>query len=182
MKNNLRYDITILPAFKVGDEFNKTLGHFHPKVPKTTTWFPEIYQVLSGNAHYLLQNEKEFLVYDARPGDKCVMLPGFGHVTVNPSEKETLVMANWVYPNFKSDYKPVVKKHGMEWFETDQGFEENKKYKTHAEMEIISPKRFPELGITEKPMYIEAMKNPKKFQWLVKPQEYLEGFKEYKKS
>src|SRR3989344_5983952 len=90
--NNLRYDITVLPPFRTGDEYNKTFGHYHPKIAVTDTWYPEVYEVLHGRAHYLLQNGSEFLVFDARPGDKCLMIPGFAHITVNPSLRETLVM------------------------------------------------------------------------------------------
>src|SRR3989344_2426713 len=45
-ENGLRYDITILPPFKVGSEFNKTFGHFHPKVPGMQSHYPEVYEVL----------------------------------------------------------------------------------------------------------------------------------------
>ncbi|MFH1391514.1 MAG: glucose-6-phosphate isomerase family protein [Candidatus Diapherotrites archaeon] len=180
--NNLRYDITILPAFNVGGEPNKTFGHYHPKVPKTKTYWPEIYEVLHGRAHYLLQNGKEFLVFDARPGDKCLMLPGFCHVTVNPSSKEPLVMANWVFPGFRSNYGPIEKLHGAQWYETTKGFVKNKKYKRISPIQLISSKSFSEFGYSNsKPMYSDAIKNPKKFEWLSKPQKYLGKFDEYRK-
>tara|TARA_Y100000310_G_scaffold229792_1_gene232225 strand:+ start:4316 stop:5080 length:765 start_codon:yes stop_codon:yes gene_type:complete len=182
MANNLRFDITILPAFNVGDEPNKTFGHYHPKVPKTKTWWPELYEILSGHAHYLLQNGSEFLVFDAKPGDKCLMLPGFAHVTVNPSSKEPLVMANWVYPGFKSNYGPIEKLQGAQWYETSKGFVKNKKYKKNPPVQLISSKSFPEFGYSNsRPMYPDAIKNPKKFEWLSKPQKYLKKFAEYRK-
>src|SRR3989344_2193761 len=142
---NLRYDITILSPFAVGDEYNKTFGHYHPKVPGTGTWYPEVYEVLHGHAHYLLQNgdATEFLVYDARAGDKCVMLPGFGHITVNPSLKENLVMANWVYPGFSSDYGPIEAKRGAEWYETVSGFVPNTNYEKSNPVKIITARDFP---------------------------------------
>ena len=179
--NNLRYDITILPAFKAGGEFNKTFGHFHPKKPGTKTWFPEVYEVLHGHARYLLQNGKEFLVYDAEQGDKCLMLPGFAHATVNASEKDVLVMANWVFPGFKSDYRPVEKKGGMQWLYTGKGFEKNGRYKKVPDVKKISPKNFAEFGFTEKPIYSEAIKSPKKFEFLWKPEKYLKEFRKYRK-
>ncbi len=176
----LRYDITVLPPFTVGDELNKTFGHYHPMVPGTKTWYPEVYEVLHGRAHYLLQNGNEFLVFDAREGDKCVMLPGFGHITVNPSPNETLVMANWVYPGFASDYGPIEKLGGAEWYETTKGFVENKKYVVVPSVKLIAPKNFPELGLGAKPIYSEGVKNPKKFEWLSKPQNYSALFEEYR--
>ncbi len=179
----IRYDITVLPAFTVGDEHNKTFGHHHPMVPGTKTWYPEVYEVLHGRAHYLLQNGREFLVFDARQGDKCVMLPGFGHITVNPSSspKDTLVMANWVYPGFASDYGPIEKLGGAQWHETVKGFIENRKYLVVPGIRLIAPRPFPEFGLTGRPLYTEGVKNPKKFEWLSKPQEYLQQFEEYRK-
>jgi len=181
--NNLRYDITVLPAFKIGDEPNKTFGHYHPKAPKTSTRWPEIYEILHGHAHYLLQNGKEFLVFDAKPGDKCLMLPGFAHVTVNPSSTETLVMANWVCPDFKSNYRLIENFRGAQWYETTDGFIPNMHYKGIPPVQLITSKSFPELGFAnDRPMYPDAIKQPKKFQWLVKPQKYLGKFKEYRKN
>lgn len=189
----LRYDITVLPAFSVGDELNKTFGHYHPMVPGTKTWYPEVYEVLHGRAHYLLQNGKEFLVFDAREGDKCVMLPGFGHITINPffsssssssspssSQKETLVMANWVYPGFASDYGPIEKLGGAQWYETAKGFVENHHYVVVPGIKLVEPKEFPEFGLTKRPLYTEGVKNPKKFEWLSKPQHFEDSFRRYR--
>jgi len=181
MENNLRYDVTILPPFSVGGEFNKTFGHYHPKVAGTDTWYPEVYEVLHGHAHYLLQKDDEFLVFDARAGDKCLMIPGFAHITVNPSEGETLVMANWVYPGFESDYVPIEKMRGAMYYETHHGFVPNKEY-GHGipHVKLIAPRAFPEFGLTKKPIYSEAMKNPKKFAWLARPQEFSSLFDRYR--
>jgi len=179
--NGLRFDITVLPPFNVGDEPNKTFGHFHPTPKGRACSWPEVYEVLSGHAHYLLQSKGEFLVFDARPGDKCLMLPGFGHITVNPSSQEPLVMANWVYPGFKSDYGPIEKNKGACWFETTKGFVKNPAYKKVLAIQLIAVREFPEFGLTEKPMYSAGVKNPRRFEWLVKPWKYLSAFKEYKK-
>ena len=179
-KSNLRYDITVLPPFNVGGEYNKTFGHYHPKVAGTDTWFPEVYEVLHGHAHYLLQNGEEFLVFDARRGDKCLMLPGFAHVTVNPSEREPLVMANWVFPGFESDYKPIEKMGGAQYFETHHGFVPNKKYSDIPHVKLIAPKIFPELGLSRRPLYTEGTANTKKFSWLFEPQNFSELFAKYR--
>ncbi len=182
VENNLRYDITILPGFSVGGEFNKTFGHFHPKVLGTDTWYPEVYEVLHGHAHYLLQNDKEFLVFDARVGDKCLMIPGYAHITVNPSETETLVMANWVYPGFESNYKPIEQMGGGEYFETHHGFVPNRKYPQVRHVKLITPKVFSPLDLTKKPLYTEAIEKPEKFAWLSKPQDFLGLFAKYLES
>ncbi|MCX6729925.1 MAG: glucose-6-phosphate isomerase, partial [Candidatus Portnoybacteria bacterium] len=55
IKNELRYDITILKPQKLGKEFSKTLGHDHPIVPGTSITYPELYEVLEGKAIFILQ-------------------------------------------------------------------------------------------------------------------------------
>jgi glucose-6-phosphate isomerase len=51
----LRYDITVIPPAMLGKEFVKTAGHYHPKAPGTNVSFSEVYQILEGEAAYLLQ-------------------------------------------------------------------------------------------------------------------------------
>src|SRR5674536_254712 len=55
-RHQLRFDITIIPPLQMGLEFVKTYGHCHPRVnPKLRHTYPEVYAVLDGDAHYLLQ-------------------------------------------------------------------------------------------------------------------------------
>jgi oxalate decarboxylase/phosphoglucose isomerase-like protein (cupin superfamily) len=44
-------------------------------------------------------------------GDKVIVPPNYGHVTLNPSEK-TLKMASWVFRSFESLYEPYTQHHG----------------------------------------------------------------------
>src|SRR5665648_243693 len=54
-EHHLRYDITIIPPARLGCEYIKTAGHYHPLIPGTSVTYPEIYEVLEGNATYLIQ-------------------------------------------------------------------------------------------------------------------------------
>ena len=117
-RHQLRYDVTIIPPFTMGLEFVKTYGHYHPRVnPKLRYTYPEIYEVLDGEAHYLLQRAKneesvdEAILVKATRGDKVIVPPNYGHVTINPSER-TLKMANWVCRSFDSVYEPYAKLRG----------------------------------------------------------------------
>ena len=53
--HNLRYDITVIPSRNLCGEWVKTKGHYHPKNP-AGVGYPEIYEVIEGHAHYLLQS------------------------------------------------------------------------------------------------------------------------------
>jgi len=119
-EKNLRYDVTIIPPMKLGKEFVKTAGHYHPFVPGTKITYPEVYEVLEGEAHYLLQKKEDdkttdVVLISAEKNDKVIIPPGYAHVTINPSKK-LLKMANWVASNFSSVYEPIKKMHGAAYF------------------------------------------------------------------
>ena len=119
---DLRFDITVLPPALLGREFTKTFGHYHPVRAGKEATYPEVYEVLYGEALYLLQQVRadgarveEFTVVRAGPGDKVLVPPGYGHSTINPANKP-LVMANWVARGFSSIYKPVEERSGMAYY------------------------------------------------------------------
>ncbi|MEM2963364.1 MAG: glucose-6-phosphate isomerase family protein [Candidatus Anstonellales archaeon] len=123
-KENIRYDLTVIPPFSIGMEFVKTFGHYHPKAVGDLSYC-EVYEVLSGNAHYLLQLKKaktvaEVALVKAAAGDLLIIPPNWGHVTINPSKK-ILVMANLVNMYFDADYAEYKKMNGAVYFEDVDG-------------------------------------------------------------
>lgn len=144
----LRYDITIIPPNKLGLEFVKTAGHYHPFLPGSKMTYPELYEVLEGEAHYLLQRReqergteriKDVVVVKAKKGDKVLIPPNYGHVTINPSEA-TLKMANWVASAFSSIYEPMKRRGGAAYFELTNGeFVKNAKYGELPDIRFLRP-------------------------------------------
>jgi len=127
-KEGLRYDITVIPAKMLGQEFVKTKGHEH------IGNFGEIYIVLKGKAIYLMQKRKNKEIIDvfaikAKKGDITIIPPGYGHITINPSRKEDLKMANWISENCQGNYRPLGKMQGACYYYTKKGWIKNKNYK-----------------------------------------------------
>jgi len=111
--DSIRYDITVLLPGTVGKEYIKTKGHYHPDS------YPEVYEVLNGKALYLLQKSEEpydlvddVIVVEAKAGDKVVIPPHYGHVTINSGEG-VLIMSNLVSTMFSSIYEPYERKKGL---------------------------------------------------------------------
>ena len=128
--HHLRYDITVIPPKVICREYVKTKGHFHPLNP-FGVGYPEIYEVLSGEGHYLLQRGDlgEIRVITASKGEKVIIPPGYGHVSINPSSS-TLVMANLVSTEFSSDYAFFEAHAGAAYYEMEGlGFVVNPRYK-----------------------------------------------------
>lgn len=153
----LRFDITVIYPGAVGSEFVKTVGHYHAKVPGQEWTYPEVYQVLSGTAHFLMQRGGEmsgeiedFAVADFEQGDILIIPPFYGHVTANPG-KEPLVMANWIASDCRSLYDPVRLRKGLAFYDVEYKgqtiFMPNDSYESHPKPRLVREKDCPALGL-----------------------------------
>jgi glucose-6-phosphate isomerase len=136
--NKIRCDITVIPPLKLGKEFNRTLGHFHKGN------FGEIYKVLEGKGLFYLQKNKnlkevdEVKVIKAKKGDFIIIPAEFGHITINP-ENQTLIIANWISTECKSDYSIFKKMKGAAYFYTSKGWIRNKNYSKIPKINFEKP-------------------------------------------
>jgi len=161
----IRYDITVLPPLFIGSEYNKTVGHFHPVVPGTDMTYTEIYEVLYGNAYYMLFNKDEVRVVEAKAGDQVIVPPNFGHITINPSEKKPLIMANLVSSNFASEYKEVrERKGGPYYYIKEKSWIKNPYYKKDIQLNIVRPNQ-----LFNENIYSMFVRSPTSFNFLRDP-------------
>jgi len=179
LEHELRYDITVIPPAMIGREYVKTLGHYHPPAPGTNHSYPEVYEVLSGECHYLLQKKEGGVIVDvviirASAGDKVIIPPDYGHVTINACNKE-LKMANWISRGFTSVYEPYVELHGAAYYFTEDGLLVNPNYGDVPEIREVEPGSFNEVGLVRgKEMYglvrdigkLDFLNRPQDFGWL----------------
>jgi glucose-6-phosphate isomerase len=177
-ERELRYDITIIPPNTLGAEFVKTAGHYHPLLPGSQMTYPEMYEVLEGEAHYLLQCKDEeggtekitdVIVVKTKKGDKVIIPPNYGHVTINPSES-TLKMANWVARTFSSIYEPIRVKGGAAYFELTNGeFIKNEKYGAVPDIRFLKPEEtlIKQIKLNKEVTMYELLREPEKLQFLI---------------
>ncbi len=190
-QKGLRYDLTVIVPGTLGGEYIKTAGHYHPKKPGTGLTYPEVYEVLHGRAHYLLQRLHpeapgqldSVILIAAKPGDKVLIPPHFGHITINPGE-DYLIMSNWVAREFSSIYEPVQKAGGGAYFElyTDEGpeFLANPGYPDLPPLQRCPVTPVPPLNlITGFPLYRLFQENREAFDFLLYPENYTAIFKSY---
>ncbi|MEA3254949.1 MAG: glucose-6-phosphate isomerase family protein [Candidatus Altiarchaeota archaeon] len=173
---DLRYDITVIPPGMLGREYVKTMGHYHPPIPGTKLSYTEIYEVLEGRAHYLLQRLEDegitdVILIEAVEGDKVIIPPNYGHITINPSGK-VLKMANFVSSKFSSVYEPIKERHGGAYFELVDGFRRNEYYAHVPELRRVKARDLSEFGFTRSDeMYYTLRSDPAKLGFLNKPQD-----------
>lgn len=126
---DVRYDITVIPPAVLGGEYVKTKGHYHPNNP-AGVGYPELYQVLAGEARFLLQKKdlSDVVAVTASVGESVFIPPGYGHVTINSGEV-VLVMANLVSTRFESEYSMYEEMRGGVFYAVeDGGFVQNPRY------------------------------------------------------
>lgn len=175
-EHGLRFDITVIPPHMLGCEYVKTAGHYHPLVPGTDITFPEIYEVLGGEAHYLLQKPdgegiEDVILVKAGVGDKVIIPPGYGHLTINASNK-VLKMANWVARDFESIYPPIKEKGGGAYFLLEKRMIKNPRYEHVPEIKPLEPANLKEIGLQKSKEMYGLVRDLKKLEFLIKPHEH----------
>jgi oxalate decarboxylase/phosphoglucose isomerase-like protein (cupin superfamily) len=177
--NNLRYDVTLIYPLIFNKEFNKTLGHWH----KT----PEIYEVLSGKALFLLQgpknSAKEIYFQIVQKNSKIIIPPFYNHLIINLSNNKPLIVADIFSNQVKSHYSYFKQKHGAAYYILNSKLK-NQKSKLQFKIQnlnvfaiknlnykkVSNLKKFknPEIiSSFKKPLYLEFIENPKKFNFLI---------------
>jgi glucose-6-phosphate isomerase len=179
-EQNLRYDITIIPPGMLGREYMKTAGHYHPLVPGGSVTYPELYEVLEGEAVYLLQSQDlgDVVAINASAGDKVLVPPNYGHITINGSNKK-LKMANFVAGDFSSLYGPFKEKAGGAYFFTKDGWIKNERCPTAAELrkvEAPDSRSLARLGLTKRREMYPLLRQKGRLEFLTRPDAHLELF------
>lgn len=173
--NNLRFDITVIPPYKLGQEFVKTKGHYHAVCTDDLT-YPEVYEIMQGRAHILMQKRGEngiddAVLVEAKTSEKVVIPPNYGHITINPTQ-EPLKMSNWISRDAVSLYKPIKEKRGGAYFETSDGFIKNSSYNSLPALRTEEAPDLSEIHLkNDIPLY-HLVKRPDNLRFLNYPERY----------
>ncbi|MEN6611720.1 MAG: glucose-6-phosphate isomerase family protein [Methanoregulaceae archaeon] len=173
IRNDIRYDVTVVPPGDLCGELVKTKGHYHPKNP-AGVGYPEVYEVVEGEAHFLLQSRDhtDAVAIYARSRDIVLIPPAYGHITINPSDQETLVMANVVSTRFESEYREYEAMQGAMYYETKKGvFERNPRYGNLPSLRRITAGPHSAAGLCSGPLY-RMVAERKPFDFLNHPEQY----------
>jgi glucose-6-phosphate isomerase, archaeal len=140
VKDQLRYDVTVIPPRMFGNEFVKTKGHIHQG------FYGEVYMVLEGEGIYFAQLGDESEIKDVfavhgKKGDVIIIPAGYGHVTINPSNQE-LKTANWIAEHDKGDFSLFERNQGACYYYLAPGqWVKNEHYKNVPPLRFEEPKK-----------------------------------------
>lgn len=177
--HDLMIDATVINPGKVGEEYVKTVGHYHGIIPGLIISYPEVYEPVSGRFEYLLQStpdsagKVDVIWVLAEPGEKVIMPPNWGHVSMNVGNEPALEIDVQKRDNpDASDYSLFKENRGGAFYRTGAGLEANDNYQVNS-IRIVRPKEKPEWGIVKnKSLYQSVIESPDKFGFLVHPQNY----------
>ncbi len=179
-KAGLRFDYTITPPNRIGKEYIKTYGHYHPKAGEMS--YPEVYQVLEGRAVFVLQKRGEtndviekLAIVEVDEGDVIIVPPEYGHVMINRTD-EKLITSNWVCRDFKSVYMPYTELRGACYYLTVDGWIRNERYREVPELTFARNRTKKVLNVRGD-MY-QLVDSLESLEFLKKPDEYGDIFEE----
>ncbi|MEW6721991.1 MAG: glucose-6-phosphate isomerase family protein [Candidatus Micrarchaeota archaeon] len=177
--DDIRFDVTVIPSTSIKGECAKTHGHYHPGSEEGPA-YPEVYQVLRGQASFVLQKKNrngsvDVMVVNAGEGDAVLLPPGWGHVSVNRGD-DVLVLSNLVYDRFESLYSEYEDNQGAAYYIMKDGeLVHNTNYIVH-EMERLSAKELASRhGFSCGDLLQEFHADPRKFGFLKSPKLLFKG-------
>jgi glucose-6-phosphate isomerase len=182
---NLSYSFVMIPPLKVGCEYVKTNGHYHPPIPGTNLGFPEVYTQLYGNLVLLLQKASfedrhkvsDFAAINMVPGTVVIIPPDYAHVLINTSNEPALMAGLYgSQTSFKPDYVPIEQLHGLAYYLFDENgkikVEPNLNYKNVPSFRWVSNLQSTPFEPVDngKPVWKSYMNHPDLYAFLTKPE------------
>ena len=147
-KTNIIYGIVAFTPGIFAGEFNKSSGQYHPIIPPNKMSTPEVYTVLHGTGHFMLQKSfppyeiiEDAVMVEVQVGETFIVPPDYGHLQINPGN-EPLVFSYAVMDGMKGEYEPFRKTQGAIYFEMaekeeSERFVFNSNYKNKLSLRLI---------------------------------------------
>ena len=122
-KANIIYGIVVFSPGVFSGEYVKSSGQYHPIQSPNTMATPEVYTVLSGVGHFLLQKSsppykviEDAVLVEVQAGETFIVPPDYGHLQINPG-KEPLVFSYAVMDGMNGVYEPFKQTRGALYYE-----------------------------------------------------------------
>jgi len=178
-----------IPPGVYGGEYVKSSGQYHAILPGHTMATPEIYTVLAGRGHFMLQRSTppydevtDAVLVEADAGETFIVPPDYGHLQINPTDAP-LAFSCTVMDPLTSDYEPYRRYRGAIYYEMAEGperFAFNPRYPQRV-IKAASLRQAPLAG--KRRTMGEIRRNLPDLGFLTRPQEfpaqaYLQGGRE----
>jgi glucose-6-phosphate isomerase, archaeal len=186
----LRYELTLIPPRRIGDEFVKTHGHIHNSEQESGLSYAEVCEVLVGTAHFVLQTldpdepsaSVAYLV-EVKPGEKIIIPPGYDHLTINPGD-EPLLFSDVIALSVHGIYDRFRASRGAAYLEVahdgQMAFEANPAYLSVPDLQRVKVHEYPAHNLTcDIPLYTALIEGQgRRWDFLVDPGRFWHSFPE----
>jgi len=168
-----RYELTAMTGAPLGWEAAKTAGHTHVRAAGASLGYPEVVEVLHGEAGFLMQDLRSGTggptstrawIVRAGPGDWVLFPPGLAHVTIDLGVGP-LVFSDVIDREAAGMYDAVAAARGFAWYVGADGeLRANDRYLHTPPIEVCSAREWS--GPAPGPLYEAFRDDPKRFSWL----------------
>jgi glucose-6-phosphate isomerase, archaeal len=173
------YGIVFFPPGIFAGEYVKSSGQYHAILPGHTAATPEIYTVLVGTGHFMLQRSvppyddiTDVVMVEVHAGETFVVPPDYGHLQINPTDGP-LVFSYTVTNPLTSNYEPYRRFHGAMYFEMASGPERfvfNTRYPRRAPLRVVKAADLEQVPfLAEKADYSTVLRSLPKLGFLRNP-------------
>ena len=172
----LRYELTAMGGRPIGSEAARTFGHVHVRPPGARLGFPEIVEVVHGEAGFLVQDLRRAAdgprstaawLVRARAGDWVILPPELAHVTIDLGAGP-LVFSDVIDRRASGIYAGVAEASGFAWLVGRAGrLVRNPRYAEVPRLVEIEAAEWsgPAGGV----LYRMFRQDPERFGWLSDP-------------
>ena len=176
------YGIVYFPPGVYGGEYVKSSGQYHAILPGHTMAAPEIYTVLVGQGHFMLQRSTppydeitDAVLVNVNAGETFIVPPDYGHLQINPTDGP-LVFSYTVMHPLTSNYEPYRRFRGAIHYEMADGPERfvfNARYPQRVPLRIVQAAKLRQFTLAgKKADYAEIRRCLPNLGFLTRPQEF----------
>jgi glucose-6-phosphate isomerase len=181
-EHGLTFSCVLLPPLKIGREYVKTQGHYHPSMPNSDIPYPEVYTHLWGEPSLLLQrrlDDRADRVDDCalialRDGVTVTIPPGYAHILINPS-RQPAAIAGLYSRAFSPIYEPVIRMAGAAYYligDTDEQVIPNPRYAAHPPLQRLTDPTGTRFAPPDRdrPLWTSFLADPARYVFLSDPE------------
>lgn len=162
------YGIVVIPPGIFGGEYVKSGGQYHPLCGGNRQATPEIYTVLHGTGHFLLQKAappydviEDAMLVEVQAGETFVVPPDYGHLQINPAA-EPLVFSYAVMDGMKGVYAPFRERRGAIYYEMAEGPERfvfNRRYPSEIPLRFVRASEMCQVPLLDSPCTYQTIRD-----------------------
>lgn len=186
----------IIPPRRIGREYIKTRGHYHPPIPGTKYGFPELFGCAYGEILILMQHRNpsnldeldDVVLVKLTPGFQIVNPPGYSHIFINATQQPWFGTDGLVATTFKPVPDAITERKGAAYYIVVDGdgykIEPNPNYKNAPPIRHIdsntdlqgTPFEPPYPGV---PVWKTYQEHPEDYAWLSQADAVEKRFKKW---